>query len=273
MNRMLADMITLAERKNQREGKSFRPWHAILKSLYTASLLRAFVVWPLKQVWKVAQKTKKLASDRSSSSRQGGNSGPVFRAGGTSYTKVAEGDGDAGAHSSNYTAYNPGGGLTTAAPWPADTPRVFGNDGTYLSSPYGRQQQRSVVGVRYEPMGYSGAKCMPPSPSSYHVTRGGVSALPSLHPDRQQPIITGPIQQTGAVPLSRSRSPSPAPSSIMTISDPPPYPGPSGGGGGMYSNISNNKKAPGGDDTEQLLQTPAPLPRSRSRSPRRGGAY
>ncbi|KAK8024151.1 hypothetical protein PG993_012217 [Apiospora rasikravindrae] len=83
-------------------------------------------------------------------------------------------------------------------------------------------------------MGYSGATYAPP------------------RPDRQQPIITGPIQQTSAIPLPRSRSPSPAPSSIMTTSDPPPYPY-SEFAGGAYS------RPPGGD-TERLLRTPAPLP-------------
>ncbi|KAK8102763.1 hypothetical protein PG984_015909 [Apiospora sp. TS-2023a] len=130
------------ERKHQREGKSFRPWHAIWKAFCVASGLWIFI-WLFKLLLGVVKKK------RGSGSRQSGHNGPVSRAGGGAYTKVDEGD---VGHDNTNTTYN-SAGLTS---WPANTPRVFG--GSNSTS-------------KYESMGYSGAAYVPPLPSpSYHNT-------------------------------------------------------------------------------------------------------
>ncbi|KAK8024150.1 hypothetical protein PG993_012216 [Apiospora rasikravindrae] len=90
------------ERKNQRAGRSFRPWYAIWKSFCIASGLWIFIC--LIKLAREAVEKKATKRGHGGSSRPSGRAGfPVFRAGSGAYTKVDEGGG--GPH--NSTAYNP----------------------------------------------------------------------------------------------------------------------------------------------------------------------
>ncbi|KAK7972891.1 hypothetical protein PG996_007113 [Apiospora saccharicola] len=154
------------ERKNQREGKSFRPWHAMWKAFCVASGLWIFI-WLFKLLLEVVKKK------RGSGSRQSGHNGPVSRAGGGAYTKVDEGD---GSHDNTNIAYN-SAGLTS---WPANIPRVFG--GSNSTS-------------KYKSMGYSGATYVPPPPpplriithQSYPLVRRFSSRLSRVTSSKPEP--------------------------------------------------------------------------------------
>jgi hypothetical protein len=184
---------TATERKLKARGESFRFGHVLWKSFCLASGL-----WLTIWIYKRCCGKRNKNSDRSLK-------------GGGSYSKIEEGVGNGGHPVPNNSA------VYSVLPGTVDAPYAQGGTG------YTGSNEREE-GSRFEPMGYNATSTSNLTTASTAVPGGAADEYfrDAKKQMQEPPVIIGPIEQIGAVPLP-SPTASPAPTMTSTATAPPPY--------------------------------------------------